>query len=45
MSAVTTVEKLFTKMRSEFREFDEQSRKVDKLRMLKQGSRTCDEYV
>ena len=45
MSAVTTVEKLFTKMRSEFGEFDEQSRKVDKLRMLKQGSRTCDEYV
>jgi len=42
---VTKVEKLFTKMRSEFREFDEQSRKVDKLRMLEQGSRTCDEYV
>ena len=45
MSAVTTVEELFTKMRSEFGEFDEQSRKVDELRMLKQGSRTCDEYV
>jgi len=42
---VKTVEELFTKMREEFREFDEESRKVDKLRMLEQGGQTCDEYV
>ena len=45
ISAVKTVEELFTKMRKEFREFDEESRKVDKLRMLEQGGQTCDEYV
>jgi len=45
MSVVITVEELFTKMRSEFGEFDKQSRKVDELRMLEQESRTCNEYV
>ena len=40
-----TVEELFTKMREEFGEFDEESRKVDKLRTLEQGGRTCNEYV
>ena len=45
MSAVETVEELFTKMREEFREFDEESRKVDELRTLEQGGQTCDEYV
>jgi len=43
--AVNTVEELFTKIRQEFGEFDEESRKVDKLRVLEQGSRTVDEYV
>jgi len=43
--AVEMVEELFTKMREEFREFDEESRKVDELRMLEQGGWTCDEYV
>jgi len=33
------------KMREEFGEFDEESRKVNELRLLVQGSRTCDEYV
>jgi len=42
---VEIVEKLFTKMREEFRECDEESRKVDKLRILEQGGRTCNEYV
>ena len=32
-------------MREEFGEFDEESRKVNELRLLVQGSRTCDEYV
>jgi len=42
---VETVEELFTKMREEFREFNEESRKVDELRMLEQGGLTCDKYV
>ena len=45
VSGVETVEELFTKMREEFGEFDKESRKVDELRMLEQGGRTCDEYV
>jgi len=45
VSMVETVEELFTKMREEFGEFDEESRKVDELRLLEQGGRTCDEYV
>ena len=40
-----TVEELFTKMKEEFREFDEESRKVDELRLLEQGGQTCDEYI
>ena len=32
--AVEMVEELFTKMREEFGEFDKESRKVDKLRLL-----------
>ena len=43
--AVEMVEELFTKMREEFGEFNEESRKVDELRLLKQGERTCNEYV
>ena len=37
--------KQFTKIREEFGEFDEESRKVDELRTLEQGGWTCDEYV
>ena len=44
-SAVNTVEELFTKIRQEFGEFDEESRKVDELRVLEQGGKTVDEYV
>ena len=40
-----TMEELFEKMREEFGEFDKESRKADKLRLLTQGSKTCDEYV
>ena len=43
--AVKIVEELFTKIREEFGEFDEELRKVDKLRLLEQGGQTCDEYV
>jgi len=45
MSAVNTVEELFTKIRQEFGEFNEESRKVDELRVLEQGGKTVDEYV
>ena len=44
-SAVNTVEELFTKIRQEFGEFDEESRKVDELRVLEQGGKTVDEYI
>jgi len=36
---------LFTKIRQEFGEFDEESRKVDELRVLEQGKKTVDKYV
>ena len=45
ISAVETMEELFIKMREEFGEFDEESRKVDELRMLEQGGQTCNEYI
>ena len=45
MSEVETMEELFEKIREEFGEFDEESRKADKLRLLVQGPKTCDEYV
>jgi len=45
LSLVEMVEELFIKMRKEFGEFDEESRKVDELRVLKQGGRTCNEYI
>ena len=44
-SEVEIMEELFEKMREEFGEFNKESRKVDELRLLVQGSRTCDEYV
>ena len=36
---MSTVEELFTKIRQEFGEFDEESKKVDELRVLEQGSK------
>ena len=45
VSVMETVEELFTKMREEFGEFDKESRKVDELRLLEQGGRTCNKYV
>jgi len=44
-SEVETMEELFEKIREEFGEFDEESRKADELRLLVQGPRTCNEYV
>ena len=45
MSLVNTVEELFTKIWQEFGEFDEESRKVDELRLLEQEGKTVDKYV
>ena len=42
---VKTVEKLFTKMRKKFGEFDEELRKVDKLKLLEQEGWTYDKYI
>ena len=44
-SEVNTVEKLFTKIRNDFGETSEEERKVEQLRTMEQGRRTCDEYV
>jgi len=44
-TVITSVENLFTKMRKEFGEFDEKLRKVNKLRLLEQKSRTYNKYV
>jgi len=44
-SEVTTMKELFEKIMEEFGEFNKESRKADKLRLLVQGPRTCDEYV
>jgi len=43
--AVQIVEELFEKIRQEFGEFDEESRKMDKLRVLEQEGKTVDKYV
>ena len=45
MSLVNTMEELFTKIKQEFGEFDEESRKVDELRVLEQEGKMVDEYV
>ena len=44
-SEMDTVEKLFTKIRNDFGETSEEKRKVEQLRTMEQGGRTCDEYV
>ena len=44
-SEVDTVEKLFTKIRNDFGETSEEERKIEQLRMIEQGGRTCDKYV
>ena len=44
-SEVEMMEELFKKIREEFGEFDKESRKADKLRLLVQGPRICNEYV
>jgi len=44
-SGVETAEQLFTKIRNVFGETSEEERKIEQLRTIEQGERTCDEYV
>jgi len=44
-SEVESAEQLFIKIRNDFGETSEEERKIEQLQMIKQGSRTCDEYV
>jgi len=44
-SEVESVEQLFAKIRNNFRETSEEERKIEQLRTIKQGGRTCNKYV
>ena len=44
-SEVKTAEQLFTKIRNDFGQTSEKERKIEQLRTIEQGGRTCDEYV
>jgi len=44
-SEVESVKQLFSKIRNNFRETSEEERKIEQLRTIEQGGRTCDEYV
>jgi len=44
-SEVETAEQLFAKIRDDFGEISEKERKIEQLRTIEQGGRTCDEYV
>jgi len=44
-SEVESAEQLFTKIRNDFGETSEEERKIEQLRTIEQGGRTCDEYV
>jgi len=44
-SEVETAEQLFSKIRNDFGETSEEEKKIEQLRTIEQGNRTCDEYV
>jgi len=44
-SEVETAEQLFLKIRNDFGKTSEEERKIEQLRTIEQGARTCDEYV
>ena len=44
-SEVESVEQLFAKIRDNFGETLEEERKIEQLRMIEQGGRTCNKYV
>jgi len=45
VSEVKSVEQLFTKIRNDFGKTSEEERKIEQLRTIEQGERTCNEYV
>jgi len=44
-SEVELAEQLFTKIRNDFGETLEEERKIEQLRTIKQGERTCEKYM
>jgi len=44
-SEVESAEQLFAKIRDDFGETSEEERKIEQLRTIEQGGRTCDEYM
>jgi len=44
-SKVELVEQLFTKIRNDFGEISEEERKIEQLRTIEQGGRTCNKYM
>ena len=44
-SEVKSVEQLFTKIRNNFGKTSKKERKIEQLRTIEQGGRTCNEYV
>ena len=44
-SEMELAEQLFTKIRNDFGETLEEERKIEQLRTIEQGGRTCNEYV
>jgi len=44
-SEIETVEELFGKIRNKFGKTAEEERKIEQLRMIEQGEKTCNEYV
>ena len=44
-SEIESAEQLFTKIRNDFGETLEEERKIEQLRTIEQGGRTCDKYV
>ena len=44
-SEVESVEQLFTKIRNDFGKTSKEKRKIEQLRTIEQGGRTCDKYV
>ena len=44
-SEVKSTEQLFTKIRNDFGEISEEERKIEQMRTIEQGERTCDEYM
>jgi len=42
---IESAEQLFTKIRNNFGETSEEERKIEQLRTIEQGERTCNEYV